>query len=435
MKKNLLFLLLILSTIMFGQSNFSNGFSDGYKKGYCQNQGIGCMSPLPPIAPIPKIGENMNSYQDGYNRGFEAGLNSQKSSNNSNSTRERFKAQSIELSKDNIYNPYENIQGAIALANALRESKGQALEYLEEEEYQKAANIAYTGLSVSPKDNEFMLILGQAFKGVNDNVNAVKWFRKALSNGFNDNNDNLKNLIIKLENNSTEANSQKYEENKSKDLENLKTEYVNYFKNGNYTKALEIANKINAINPGFNANYILGITNFYVKDYPNAIKYFSLALQENEIVSILYYRAISKDNIEDVYGAISDYNKIIEIVESGKENFQNMATVYNNKAYCLTKQNKFSEALPFVEKALNLDKNLGYIWDTKGEILYNLGDYNQSIIAMNEAIKIEENSNSYFFRGLSNIKLKKKDLGCKDLSKAGELGKKSAYEEIKKYCN
>ena len=53
---------------------------------------------------------------------------------------------------------------------------------------------------------------------------------------------------------------------------------------------------------------------------------------------------------------------------------------------------------------------------------------------MTEAINLKEDNNSYYFRGLSNIKLKKKEFGCKDLSKAGELGKIEVYTEIKKNC-
>ena len=50
------------------------------------------------------------------------------------------------------------------------------------------------------------------------------------------------------------------------------------------------------------------------------------------------------------------------------------------------------------------------------------------------AINIKPNSNSYFLRGKSYIKLNQKENGCKDLSKAGELGQKDAYTEISKYC-
>jgi len=41
----------------------------------------------------------------------------------------------------------------------------------------------------------------------------------------------------------------------------------------------------------------------------------------------------------------------------------------------------------------------------------------------------------YYHRGISRIKLGRKDSGCLDLSKAGELGYFEAYESIKEFCN
>lgn len=51
-------------------SAFCDGFAAGYKAGYCYQQ-YGCIPPIPPICPIPNIGES--TFQDGYNRGFLAG--------------------------------------------------------------------------------------------------------------------------------------------------------------------------------------------------------------------------------------------------------------------------------------------------------------------------------------------------------------------------
>lgn len=74
MKKILLFSLLIISLLdCFAQNNYDRGFQNGYKEGYCYND-LTCIPPVPPITPIPLIGENSNSYQDGYNRGFKKGL-------------------------------------------------------------------------------------------------------------------------------------------------------------------------------------------------------------------------------------------------------------------------------------------------------------------------------------------------------------------------
>ena len=89
------------------QSNFDNGYKKGFQEGYCFNKSIGCIEPISPIAPIPKIGENMNSYTDGYNRGFNDGLEKQKkeSSNINSNDRERYKTTKSTFIDDFIYQP------------------------------------------------------------------------------------------------------------------------------------------------------------------------------------------------------------------------------------------------------------------------------------------------------------------------------------------
>jgi tetratricopeptide (TPR) repeat protein len=106
----------------------------------------------------------------------------------------------------------------------------------------------------------------------------------------------------------------------------------------------------------------------------------------------------------------------------------------NNKAYNLVLLKEYKSAKPLIDKALSLDKNSDYIWSTEGELEYKLGNYSECIKAMNEALKLKETDNSYYYRGLANIKLGNKINGCKDLSKAGELGSSEAYNEINKYC-
>jgi hypothetical protein len=73
MKKIFLFILVaIIPLSILAHSAFCDGFKVGYKNGYCYGDNF-CIAPIPPICPIPHIGEN--SYADGYNRGFLEGLN------------------------------------------------------------------------------------------------------------------------------------------------------------------------------------------------------------------------------------------------------------------------------------------------------------------------------------------------------------------------
>jgi len=193
----------------------------------------------------------------------------------------------------------------------------------------------------------------------------------------------------------------------------------------------------NVSSSGSNKSFAQIAMDFYKnKEYSKAVLNFSKHLENDKNnTDVMFFRALAKSELQDRYGAISDYEKIIELNSNYPMQYAKLATVYNNKAYCLVGLGKYNDALPFVEKALELDKSEAYIWDTRGEIYYNLNNFEKCISDMTKAIEIKENDNSYFFRGLAYIKFGKKEKGCQDLSKAGELGKESAYEKISKNCN
>ncbi|MFK8281588.1 hypothetical protein [Capnocytophaga cynodegmi] len=136
----LLVVLLSLGSGILAQSRFAVGFEAGYKDGWCYDRGVGCLPPLPPIAPIPKIGEDMNSYQDGYKRGFMIGQqdSAAKKGNTTNTvTRQRYQTDKpvFEDSKDLVYNP-DYKAAAIIQQQALRYN-----QYHEEKERQIVAQI------------------------------------------------------------------------------------------------------------------------------------------------------------------------------------------------------------------------------------------------------------------------------------------------------
>lgn len=56
------------------QNSFDKGFKIGFKEGACYNKSSLCLAPLTPLTPLLRINENTNSYTDGYNRGFQVGL-------------------------------------------------------------------------------------------------------------------------------------------------------------------------------------------------------------------------------------------------------------------------------------------------------------------------------------------------------------------------
>jgi len=73
--KKLILVLIGMSMLMAAEisayGDFCSGWNNGYKAGYCYQKGY-CLPPIPPLCPFPNLGED--SYDDGYNRGFLAGL-------------------------------------------------------------------------------------------------------------------------------------------------------------------------------------------------------------------------------------------------------------------------------------------------------------------------------------------------------------------------
>lgn len=68
---------ILLAALLFGgvalADAFCAGYRVGYSRGYCRNHGGQfCIPPIPPICPIPAVGEN--DYQGGYDRGYSDGL-------------------------------------------------------------------------------------------------------------------------------------------------------------------------------------------------------------------------------------------------------------------------------------------------------------------------------------------------------------------------
>lgn len=171
-----------------------------------------------------------------------------------------------------------------------------------------------------------------------------------------------------------------------------------------------------------------------------ALIYYSSCIEDdNSYLSAYYRRAIVNSMLNNKTEAMEDYDYIINYTGETKKEFKNMATVYNNKSYCLVELEKYEEALLLVEIALELDNTLDYIWDTRGEIYYHTKEYKKSISDMTNAIKLAvendyEPINSYYYRGMSKIKLNQKVEGCRDLQKAKELGSQEVIDEIAKYC-
>ncbi len=110
---SILFFIFIFSSSLYAQMEYDRGFKAGYEKGYCHNNTARyCNAPRPPVSPVERTGESRHSYQDGYNRGFEIGLEDFKSknedsrsSNNGSRDIKRNQTSDPKFVEDAIYQP------------------------------------------------------------------------------------------------------------------------------------------------------------------------------------------------------------------------------------------------------------------------------------------------------------------------------------------
>jgi len=135
-----------------------------------------------------------------------------------------------------------------------------------------------------------------------------------------------------------------------------------------------------------------------LKYYREAIVEYSNSLRDNDIYpskDILYgERGICKLELEDYYGAIEDFNNSIELDNS----------------------------------------NVSYIMG-RGRSFAILSQFPNAINDFSQVLEIDPDKGAaYYYRGLCKHSLGQKKNGCLDLSRAGELGRLEAYEQIKTLC-
>ena len=176
-------------------------------------------------------------------------------------------------------------------------------------------------------------------------------------------------------------------------------------------------------------------------DHEEAIRQYDEFLKthtakDEAYVSALFGKAHCKSELKRWADCISDYKKILEY--ESVVDYNGYATVYNNIAWAYLNLNQVNKAVDPIKKALKLNHNEAYIWDTDGEVKYKTGNYEDCIVSMSNALAIykvegdEEIANSYYYRGLAKVKLGNIAGGYVDLEKASDLGESKAAEELKK---
>ncbi|MEI6853015.1 MAG: tetratricopeptide repeat protein [Bacteroidota bacterium] len=164
---------------------------------------------------------------------------------------------------------------------------------------------------------------------------------------------------------------------------------------------------LNSIAEGSMLNYAEAIV--YCNRIPDSSKYSYLAY----FVKGNYHFAMGKQQESD------DMDKQLFLFDNTPVNTNNYLDALQDYSACISKNVKFSPG--YFNRACV--KNV--LQDFSGAIL----DYSLSIFYDNTFAE------AYFNRGIVYLFMGNKEAGCKDISKAGELGIKEAYNVLYKYCS
>jgi len=188
----------------------------------------------------------------------------------------------------------------------------------------------------------------------------------------------------------------------------------------------------------------------------------TITVSEDHLFPV-FARAILKKKLQNYNGAIDDYTDILRLKSTFSLAYFNRANTRFDMITYLNSLNNFNDNMVYhvpsssISQAIEPQKNIKQNYDEVvsdynmciqldpkfSYAYFNLAlveieskDYSKAITSYGKAIENSAQFGEAFYnRGLTYIYIMQTDEGCRDLSKAGELGIKKAYVAIKKLCD
>jgi tetratricopeptide (TPR) repeat protein len=213
------------------------------------------------------------------------------------------------------------------------------------------------------------------------------------------------------------------------------------------------------------ACYNIGLASEMSANYPNAIEYYTKAININPNFIMAYYkRGLSKKMTGNSEGSIADLTKAVELkpdfivaiieianIQSGtkkmEKNLVEMLTksinkktdsdqLYQYRGLYQYYMDEKKAALSDFDQAIKLNPgNIEALYHS-GLLYGEMGDYAKAVDRLTKTIEADKNYKSaYVYRGVYNYNNGKTDIACADFNKAKELGETSVQKYIKDYCS
>jgi tetratricopeptide (TPR) repeat protein len=201
-----------------------------------------------------------------------------------------------------------------------------------------------------------------------------------------------------------------------------------------YPEAIEYFSKALLLDPKFEeARYLRAEASYFNGDYILASVDCELVIEQNpKHVKAYFIRGASYVSRSPNYysKAIQDYSTVIELDP-------NLVDAYFNRGALKDILGDYRGALLDINKYIEMTsqkQSADYIY--RGQVKIKINDFSGAIQDLNLAITMDSKaSEAYYYLGLAKIKTGQRDTGCLQLSKAGELGYRDAYDAIREHCN
>lgn len=205
----------------------------------------------------------------------------------------------------------------------------------------------------------------------------------------------------------------------------LSKDTIDYFLNS--------ANAISDTSMSVRQLFLRAVMKSLTQDYNGALDDYNTIISTNPSLAIAYFnRANTRYELVSVINSIKDFSNYEVILDNNKfkNQIQSQASTHKKKVI----QN-YDEIIADYRKAILMDPTFKYTYFNLANVMVDSKNFESALANYNKAIELDSKfGEAYYNRGLTFIYLQKTDIGCADLSKAGELGVGSAYVVIKKYC-
>ena len=204
-----------------------------------------------------------------------------------------------------------------------------------------------------------------------------------------------------------------------------------YTEAGEYDLALEELSTAIALQPGYAmAWYNMGRLERKQGRDNHAIDYFNAAIDiQADLYKAYFDRALAYKSIDDLQGAISDYDIILS-APSELDRY-----VRANRGLTLKMAGYFEPALEDVSAAIDHFPDSAALYKNRGNLNMLLSQYPEAIDDYDRALIIDPRYHeARYNRGLTHYILGESVLACRDLEWAANAGLERAMEKLEMFC-